>query len=66
MKIEDIATYLHMTPSSIRPHWARIVRDYAKGGLELIKVGRGASAEYGIKLPDEEEIIWDSDELEMD
>lgn len=61
----ELASILFIKESYVRSHWTRIVDSYAKQNIKLYKIGRGASANYGIQMPWDTSIVWDTDEFEM-
>lgn len=66
MMSDELAEVLHIKESYIRAHWPRIVNSYEKQNIKLFKIGRGESANYGIQMPWDDEIIWSTDALEME
>lgn len=60
MTLEELSKELIYKPTYMQKHWTRICRYLAPKGIELIKTGRGAAAEYGIKLWNETDIRWET------
>ena len=65
MTISELGEVLNLKESYIRTHWPRIVKSYKKQNIELHKVGRGENARYGIKMPYDEDVVFDVDALEI-
>lgn len=58
MNTVEMADMLGIKPSYLKSHWNKIKADRATMGLEMMKLGRGDSARYGIRLPGEKEWRW--------
>lgn len=59
MKIEDLADELGLKESYLKSHWALIQQRYKYNlNIELVKIGRGEKADYGIKSYGDKEIRW--------
>lgn len=54
----ELADFLKIKESYLRSQWLYIVNSRRKEGITLVKVGRGAAAQYGVKLPGDVEIRW--------
>lgn len=49
MKIKELADELGVKESYLKAHWTDVVKRYDGYGIQLVKMGRGEKAEYGIK-----------------
>lgn len=65
LKRNELASVLGVSDSYLQAHWQKALAAQKKQGIEIMKVGRGEKAEYGIKYPWESEFIWDTDMLGM-
>ena len=50
MSSDELADVLQLKESYIRSHWPRIVESYEKQNIKLYKLGRGATANYGVQM----------------
>lgn len=56
MSSEELARELGIKESYLRSHWRSIVDSNSRIGITLVKLGRGAAANYGIKSYGDKEI----------
>lgn len=49
MTLQELAEELELSPEYLRKQWKTIAERYAKYDIDLIKIGRGKRAVYGIK-----------------
>ena len=49
MKVNELAQKLQVNEHYIQHHFPRIQESYKKRGILLIKVGKGADADYGMR-----------------
>jgi hypothetical protein len=59
MTITEICEELGVSENYLRKQWAAIRATRAKHGLYLYKVGRGDSAQYGVRRQGEEKVRWE-------
>lgn len=57
---EELANELKIKESYLKTHWNKIVNNRAKIGIVLVKKGRGAETNYGIKNYDDIFIRWET------
>lgn len=63
MTIEELADELGITAKYLYAKWPRVQRTYLeKKNIVLVKVGRGAAAEYGIKGWFDTDVRWEPKE----
>ena len=63
MTIEELAHEIKVQPSYLYAHFKRIRENYlAKYNIVLVKVGRGATADYGIKGWYDTDVRWEPKE----
>ena len=60
MTREEFSHELYLKPSYVAKHWYRIKEIYPKKGIDVIKIGRGDSVNYGIKLFGEEDFRFET------
>lgn len=60
MTLEELGIEFVYKPSYLKKHWTRVKKYMESKGIELIKVGRGDTAQYGIKLWNEDEVRWET------
>lgn len=56
MTIGELAKLLNLSENYIKYHWSVVVERQKRRGVELTKIGRGTSASYSVKFPDERDI----------
>lgn len=63
MTIEELAEELHLKPHYLYTHWRRVQKNYLeKKNIVLVKVGRGAAAQYGLKGWYDTDVRWEPKE----
>lgn len=58
MLLSELAAELGLSENYLRNQWALLVKRYESYGIELVKLGRGKNADYGIRKFMEDEIRW--------
>lgn len=61
MTSAELAEVLGISETTIKTKWQRTRKRKEKSNVYLIKLGVGENADYGIKLPQEDEYIFDRD-----
>ena len=57
----ELAEVLGVSEITIKTKWRRTQKANEKRGIYLVKLGVGENSDYGIKLPQEDEYIFDRD-----
>lgn len=57
--IQELAEELKIKDTYLKSHWKSIVERYSKIGITLVKLGRGAAADFGIQSYGDKEIRWE-------
>lgn len=60
MTAAQLASELRIKESYLKSHWNRIKESNSHAGITLVKVGRGDSANYGIRFPGDADIRWEA------
>lgn len=55
----ELAEELGVKESYLAARWKDVVKNRAKIDVELVKIGRGDAAEYGIKGPKDTEVRYE-------
>ena len=61
MTSAELAEVLGISETTVKTKWQRTRKRKEKSNVYLIKLGVGENADYGIKLPQEDEYIFDRD-----
>ena len=59
MTLEELCEELGISVPYAKNQWANIKATRAKNGLYLYKLGRGSSAQYGVRRYGEEKVRWE-------
>lgn len=59
MTLTEMAEMFQITPNYLKNQWTAVVKSKMKQGIELIKLGRGDSAEYGYKTVKDDFYIFE-------
>lgn len=59
MTLQELCDELGISVAYAKNQWANIRANRAKYGLYLYKIGRGDSAQYGIRRHGEEKVRWE-------
>lgn len=60
MTLQELCEELQISENYARNQWAAIKATRAKYGLYLYKLGRGATAQYGVRRQGEDTIRWEA------
>lgn len=61
MTSKELGEVLNLSEITIRRQWNRLCKSKEKSNIYLIRLGVGKNADYGIKLPQEDDYIFDRD-----
>lgn len=61
MTSAELAEVLGISEITIKTKWQRTRKAKEKSNVYLVKLGVGENADYGIKLPQEDDYIFDRD-----
>lgn len=65
MNKSDLAQVLEVSESYLNSQEKRILENRRKYGIEIKKIGHGRTAQYGIRFPWMDEMVWGIDEVEI-